>query len=60
MWNIEMIMDIFKNYIELKICDIFLNLFCFFNLGNWGNWNMITKNNFQFIELINIKIFLFK
>jgi hypothetical protein len=44
----------------LEICDIFLNLFLFFSIENWGNWNLIEKNIFQFIELIVTNLFIFK
>jgi hypothetical protein len=52
--------DIFDVFIGLEFWAIFLNLFWFFNLGNWGNWNLIAENIFQFIELIIAKKFLFK
>jgi hypothetical protein len=44
----------------LEICDIFLNLFLFFSIENWGNWNLIEKNIFQFTELIVTNLFIFK
>ena len=48
----------FLDYIGLKSWDIFLNWFWFVYLGICGNWNLIAKNNFQFIELIIAKIIL--
>jgi hypothetical protein len=57
---IEIKMDIFDDFIGLEIWDIFLNLIWFFYIGNWGNWNLIAKNIFQFIELIIANFFLFK
>jgi hypothetical protein len=53
-------MDMFDDFFRLEICDIFLNLFWFVFIGNWGNRNLIAKNIFQFIELIVAKIFIFK
>jgi hypothetical protein len=29
-----------------------------FYIGNWGNWNLIAKNIFQFIELSIVNIIL--
>ena len=47
-----------RNYIRLEIWDIFLNLILIFYIGNWGNWNLIAKNIFQFIELSIVNIIL--
>jgi hypothetical protein len=34
-----------------------LIFFLIFYFGNWGNWNLIAKNIFPFIELIIAKIY---
>jgi hypothetical protein len=58
--NIEINLDILKDDIAVEIWDIFLILFWFFYIGNWGNWNLNAKNIFQFIELIIAKFFIRK
>lgn len=53
-------MGIILHYIELKICDIFLNLFWFFilEIGEIEFW--LRKINSYFVELIFIKIIICK